>query len=182
MFPVLIIAIGLAVLALGKRLSVLGGAVGAILGVALLRVFSVSVADNLWLALLVPAALAVLGFFAIGFTKAIVDVVLLVMGALAGAAIVLTFLDILNIGTGLWDVVFAVAGGFIGLVLVRRYKELALIILAGLIGALLVTRGLTVWFPALDSTLGTLLVIVLAGGGIAYQGGYLDRRKASAHA
>ena len=36
MFPVILIAVGAAVLAFGKRLAVLGAAVGALLGVVLL--------------------------------------------------------------------------------------------------------------------------------------------------
>src|SRR5215204_1283450 len=103
MFPVLAIAIGLAVLAFGKRLAVLGAAVGAILGVALLRLFSISVTDNLLLALAIPGVLAALGFFAAGFVKVATAVVLPVLGALAGAGIVLVFLDILGIDTGLFD-------------------------------------------------------------------------------
>ena len=52
-----------------------------------------------------------------------------------------------------------------------------MIILAGLIGGLLVTRGLTVWLPFLQGAFGTLLVIVLAGLGIAYQGGLSAKGK-----
>ena len=42
MFPILVIAIGIAVLVFGKRLAVLGAAVGALLGVGLLSLFSTS--------------------------------------------------------------------------------------------------------------------------------------------
>ena len=165
MFPVLVIIIGLAALGFGKRLSILGAAVGVLLGVGLLRLFSVSAADDTLLVLLLPGALAVAGFFLAGFAKGIVDIVILVLGTLAGAAIVLAFLDLFNINTGLLDWVLVVAGAAAGLMLVRRFKDLALIVLAGLVGALLITRGLTVWFPTLEGVLGTLLVIVLAGGG-----------------
>lgn len=168
MFPILVIAIGIAVLVFGKRLAVLGAAVGALLGVGLLNLFPGS-ATPLTL-LLIPGLLAVIGFFIAGFAKGIVDIVLLVLGALAGVAIVLGFLDLFNINSGLLDWLFAVLGGVIGLIMVRRFKNWAMIILAGLIGGLLVTRGLTVWMPFLSGALGTLLVIVLAGGGIAYQG------------
>jgi hypothetical protein len=179
MFPILIIAIGIAVLALGKRLAVLGAAVGAIVGVALLGLFNIST-DNLLLALLIPGGLAVLGFFAAGFAKGIISIVLLVFGALAGAAIVLSFLDLFNLDLGLLDWVLAVIGGVVGLVLVRRFDDWGMIILSGLIGALLVTRGLTLWLlPDLDGALRTLIVLVLAGGSIAYQGGFLARRKAA---
>jgi hypothetical protein len=178
MFPILVIAIGIAVLAFGKRLAVLGAAVGALLGLALLHLFGGS-SDPL-LMLLVPILLAVIGFFVAGFAKGIVAIVLLVLGALAGAAIVLGFLDLFRLNFGLLDWLLAIVGGVVGLILVRRYKDWALIILAGVIGGLLVTRGLTVWLPFLEGALGTLLVIVLAGGDIAFQGGFFARRKAAA--
>ncbi len=180
MFPILVIAIGIAVLVFGKRLAVLGAAVGALLGVALLRLFNVPVTDLL--ALLIPILLAVIGFFVAGFAKGIVNIVLLVLGALAGAAIVLGFFDLFNVGSSLLVWILAVVGGVVGLILVRRYHDWALIILAGLIGGLLVTRGLTVWFQFLQGAIGTLLVIVLAGGSIAYEGGFLGKRKAAAQA
>ena len=70
-----------------------------------------------------------------------------------------------------------VVGGVIGLILVTRFKDWAMIILAGLVGGLLVTRGLSSWLPFLQGALGTLLVIVLAGVGIALQGGLSGGRK-----
>ncbi len=175
MFPILVIAIGIAVLALGKRLAVLGAALGALLGVVLLSLFPGS-ATPLTI-LLIPGLLAVIGFFVAGFAKGIVDIVLLVMGALAGAVIVLGFLNLFNLTSGLIVWLLALLGGVAGLILVRRFKDWAMIILAGLIGGLLVTRGLTVWLPFLQGAFGTLLVIVLAGLGIAYQGGLSGKGK-----
>jgi hypothetical protein len=175
MFPILIIAIGLAVLAFGKRLAVLGAAVGALLGLALLRLIPGTSSSPL-LALLIPILLAVIGFFVAGFAKGIVSIVLIVLGALAGAAIMLGFLDLFGTTTGLIDWVLALLGGVIGVILVQRFKDWAMIILAGLIGGLLVTRGLTNWLPFLQGATGTLLVLVLAGVSIVYQGGFLNRR------
>jgi len=86
MFPVLIIAIGIAVLTFGKRLAVLGAAVGALLGVSLLHLFSISITDDFWLALAIVGGLAVGGFFLTGFVKVAVNIILMVVGALAGAA------------------------------------------------------------------------------------------------
>src|SRR5574341_1344705 len=97
LFPVLIIAIGIAVLLSGKRLAVLGAAVGALLGVSVLRLLNIPLTDVL-LTLLIPGLLAVIGFFVAGFAKGIVNIVLLVLGALAGAAIVLGFFDLFNLG------------------------------------------------------------------------------------
>ena len=98
LFPVLIIAIGIAVLVVGKRLAVMGAAVGALLGVALLYLLNIPLTDVL-LTLLIPGLLAVIGFFVAGFAKGIVNIVLLVIGALAGAAIVLAFFNLFNIGS-----------------------------------------------------------------------------------
>jgi hypothetical protein len=169
MFPVLIIAIGIAVLAFGKRLAVLGAAVGALLGLALLRFIPGSSSSPL-LALLIPILLAVIGFFVAGFAKGIVNIVLIVLGALAGAAIMLGFLDLFNTNTGFIYWILAILGGVIGVILVNRFKDWAMIILAGLVGGLLVTRGLTSWLPFLQGVAGTLLVLVLAGASIFYQG------------
>ena len=67
LFPVLIIAIGLVVLALGKKLAVMGAAVGALLGVVLLRLLNIPLTDVL-LTLLIPGLLAVIGFFVAGLS------------------------------------------------------------------------------------------------------------------
>jgi len=178
MFPILAIALGVAVLALGRRLAVLGAAVGALLGIGLLSLFPGSSSPLLMLA--IPILLAVIGFLGAAFAKGIVDIVLLVLGVFAGAAIVLEFLDLFRLNLGLLNWLLAVVGGGVGLIMVRRFKDWAMIILAGLIGGLLVTRGLSIWLPFLEGALGTLLVIVLAGGGIAYQGGLFGKRKAAA--
>jgi hypothetical protein len=178
LFPVLIIAIGIAVLVVGKRLAVMGAAVGALLGVGLLYVLNIPLTDVL-LTLLIPGLLAVIGFFVAGFAKAIVNIVLLVLGALAGAAIVLAFFNLFNIGSTLLVWILAVAGGVVGLIMVRRYHDWAMLIFSGLVGGLLVTRGLSAWLPFLQGAIGTLLVIVLAGGSIVLQGGFLNKGKAA---
>ena len=175
MFPILIIAIGLAVLAFGRRLAVLGAAVGALLGLALLRLIPGTSSSPL-LALLIPILLAVIGFFVAGFAKGIVGIVLIVLGALAGAAIMLGFLDLFGTAAGLIDWILALLGGVIGVILVQRFKDWAMIILSGLIGGLLVTRGLTNWLPFLQGAAGSLLVLVLAVGSIVYQGRFRNKR------
>ncbi len=184
MFPVLLILVGLAVLAFGRRLSVLGAAVGALLGVGLLHFLPGSAEP--WLQIAAVGGLAVIGFLFAGFARGIVDIVILVLSALAGAAIVLGVLDLFNLNFGLLDWLLAVVGGVVAVVVIRRFrrgtKDWGLIALAGLIGALLVTRGLAIWLPSLQGPIGTLLVIVLAGGSIAYQGGLLPQRGATAQA
>jgi hypothetical protein len=175
MFPFLLIAIGLAVLAFGSRLAVLGAAVGALFGVALLRLIPGS--QNTLLTLGIPVLLAVLGGIGAGFMKGIVGIVTIVMGAVAGAAIVIGFIDLLNLNLGWIDWLLAIVGAMVGIVLVQRFKDWAMYILAGLVGALLVMRGLGILLPVLQGTLGTLLVLVIAGGSVAVQGGLLRGRK-----
>jgi hypothetical protein len=178
LFPVLIIAIGIAVLVAGKRLAVMGAAVGAMLGVALLQLLNIPLTDVL-LTLLIPGLLAVIGFFVAGFAKGIVNIVLLVLGALAGAVIVLGFFNLFNFGSTLLVWLLAVVGGVVGLIMVRRYHDWAMLIFSGVLGGLLITRGLTAWLPFLQGAVGTLLVIVLAGGSIVLQGGLLNKGKAA---
>jgi hypothetical protein len=177
-FPLLVTAIGVAVLLFGKRLAVLGAAVGALLALGLMRLFSIS-ADPLF-TLLFVAAFAVVGFFVAGFAKGIVNLVILVLGALGGAAIALGFLNLFTASAGALGWIFALVGGVVGLILVQRFKDWAMLLLAGLIGGLLVTRGLAAWLPILEGALGTLVVIVLAGASIVFQGGLLNRGKAAA--
>ena len=62
MFPILLIAIGIAVLVLGKRLAVLGAAVGFLLGVGLLALFPGT--SGPWITLGIPIVLAVIGALA----------------------------------------------------------------------------------------------------------------------
>lgn len=183
MFPILTIVIGIAVLIFGRRLAVLGAAVGALVGVVLLRLFGG--AADLQTTLLVIGGLALLGFITAAFARGAIDVVILVLGALAGAAIVLSFLDLFRIDLGLTNWLLAVAGGVVGLVMMRRFrkgsKDWGMVILASLIGALLVARGVTVLLPSLDNTIiATLIVVVLAAGGIAYQSGLLTRQSPAA--
>ena len=178
LFPVLVIAIGIAVLVAGKRLAVMGAAVGAMLGVALLQLLNIPLTDVL-LTLLIPGLLAVIGFFVAGFAKGIVNIVLLVLGVLAGAVIVLGFFNLFNFGSTLFVWLLAVVGGVVGLVMVRRYHDWAMLIFSGVVGGLLITRGLSAWLSFLQSAIGTLLVIVLAGGSIVLQGGLLNKGKAA---
>ena len=181
MFPILLIAMGAVVLLFGQRLSVLGAAVGALLGAVLLRLLPDI--SELWIQLAVVIGLALVGFFAAAFARGIIEIIILVLGALAGAAIVLALLDLLRIDLGLANWLLAVAGGVAGLILIRRSRrtppDWGMIILASLVGALLITRGLTQLLPSLQGAIGTLLVVVLAGVSIAYQGGLLTGRKAA---
>jgi hypothetical protein len=165
MFPILLIAIGVAVLVLGKRLALFPGSSGP------------------WITFGVPIGLALVGFFAAAFAKGLINIVILALGAVAGAAIVLAFLDLFGIDAGWLRWLLAAGGGVAGFILIRRFRkgprDWGMLILAGLVGALLVTRGLTQLLPSLQDSISTLIVIVLAGGSIAYQGGFLGRGEAA---
>jgi hypothetical protein len=182
LFYVILIAIGVAVLLFGNRLAMLGAAVGALLGVVLIRLLNI---DSTFLVqLAVVGGLALVGFFAAAFARGIIEIIILVLGALGGAAIVMAVLDLFNIDLGLVNWLLAVGGGVVGLILIRRARrgdrDWGMIILAALIGGILVTRGLTQLFPSLqDTIIASILLIVTAGAGLVYQGGLLRGRKAA---
>jgi hypothetical protein len=175
MFPYLLIVVGLAVLAVGARLAVLGAAVGAILGVALLRLLPGD--QGFWPALLIMGGLAALFFIGAGLAKKSVDLLTLILGVVAGAAITLNVLDLFRLSFGLLDWALAAVGGGIGAVLVISFKGWALIMLAGLVGAVLTMRGIGILLPGLDGLLATVLTLLLAAAGIAYQGGLFKQRR-----
>jgi hypothetical protein len=181
MLPIVLIALGVLVLVLGRRLSVLGAAVGALLGVVILRLFPGI--DGIWVELLVVLGLAALGFFFAAFAGGIIDIVILVIGALAGAGIVLAILDLFNLDLGLTQWLAAVIGAVVGFIVIRRARrggrDWGMIILSSLVGALLIMRGLYLLFPSLNDTLiSTLLLVALLAVSIIYQGGFLSGRKA----
>ena len=185
MFPLLLIAFGTVVLLFGKRLSVLGGAVGALLGVVLLNVFPGEPA--LWLQFGAVLGLGLLGFLFAAFARGIIDVVILVLGALAGAGLVLGFLNLFGIDWGIGNWLLAVVGGVAGLMFIRssraRKNDWGMIILASLIGALLITRGVTLLIPSMrGTTLTTILLLALTVLGIIFEGSLFRGGKSAAPA
>jgi len=170
-----LIIFGILVLVFGSRLWLLGASVGALLGLGLLRL--IPGVQTGFVGLLIPIGLAIAFAFGAVFLKGVVDIIILVLGVLAGAAIALGFLNLFGMGTGLLGWLFVVLGGVIGAILVRRFRRWAMVILAGLVGALLTVWGLQLWFPTLTGPFATLITLVLAGGGIAYQGRSLGRGK-----
>jgi hypothetical protein len=177
MFPILCIAIGVTVLVLGKRLAVLGAAVGALLGLGLLRIIPGS--SSIWAQLIVVIALAGLGFFAAGFTKGIINIVLMVIGVLGGAAVMMGFCDLFRVDSTWLELLLVAAGAVAGFILIRRFNDWGMILLSGLIGGLLIARGLTLWLPFFEGLVGTWLVILLVGVAFLIQGGFLEKKKAA---
>ncbi len=82
MFPIFVIAIGIAVLAFGKRLAVLGAAVGALFGLALAAPLFPGQTAVPCLRFSFPILLAVIGFFVAGFAKGIVNIVVTRSGSI----------------------------------------------------------------------------------------------------
>ena len=120
--------------------------------------------------LLIVGGLAIL-FGVLGFIgKAFAKIIAMVIGFIAGGAIVLGFLGILGVTTlGFWVWILAVIGGLIGAVLFARFLDWALIIFASLLGSMLVVRGaMAALFPSLVGTFGTVIVVALTALGIFY--------------
>jgi len=174
-FSILIIALGILVLAVGKRLVILGAGVGALLGIGILR-FLPGSQDSLWW-WIIPVGLAVLFMIGAVFLKGFVRLITLAVGAVAGGAIVVATLDLLGLNFGLMDWILALVGAVIGVIVVERFKEWAFIALAALVGALLTVRGLQMLVPFVQGIFGTLLGLVLAGISFAYHGGLFKGRK-----
>ncbi|MCZ2113360.1 MAG: hypothetical protein LC131_05945 [Anaerolineae bacterium] len=182
LYSLVVVGLGAMVLLFGGRLRVLGAAVGGLLGVVLARLipdasFSVQLA--------IVLGLALMGWLFVVFIRGFLEVVILVIGALAGAAITLGLLQLFNVDEILVTWVLAVIGGVIGLILIRRSRrgsrDWGMIILADLVGALLIVRGLGLLFPSLRATTwGSLLTLLgLLVFGFIYQGGYLRRGKST---
>ena len=167
-FAIVLTVFGVALLLIGKRLWLLGAGIGALLGTSL--VFLIPGLLSGWLGVLVILGLAVtFGVLAIifkGFTRLITWGI----GFFAGAAIVMSLLDILSINAGGWNVLLGFAGGVVGAVLANRYFDWVIIIAAAIIGAMLAVRGIEMLLGSvgLNDALATLLVVALAGFGIWY--------------
>mgnify|MGYP001159285196 CR=1 FL=1 len=172
----LLVLLGIAVLLRGDRLWLLAAGAGALLGAGLeLRIPGLA---NSFVGWLTTAGLAIL-LGVVGFLFRRFDrIVALVIGFVAGGGIALGLLDALRINLGLWDWILALVAAVVVGVLFMRYREWGMIVLAGLVGSILVVRGLTLWiFPALAGPIGTLLALTLAALGIYYN--YRKRKPAS---
>jgi len=166
MTGVTLLALGIAVWLFGNRMWLLGAGAGALLGYALLRLFP-GMADG-WLGLVVVGGLAILLSVLAFFGKAFASIIAMVIGFIAGDAIVLSILDTLTLDLGLMGWILGLIGGVVGAILFRRFLDWGLIIFASLLGSLLIVRPLVMWFPSLAGTLGTLLIVALTVGGIFY--------------
>lgn len=165
-----LIAIGLVVLFLGKRLVVLGAGVGALLGVGLLQLIPGSSVGIFGFVL--PVGLAIVGGMLAFFMKAAANMFFLIIGFIAGGALVLALFDMLAVDLGLMEFVIASAGGLVGIVLVRRFKDWATIVIVGLVAGFLIVNGIDLLLPTTQFTqwLKLALTGVIAAVGIWYHG------------
>ena len=155
-----LIIVGALVLLWGRRVFVLTAGVGALLGVGFFSLLPGQ--QNGVFALLVVFGLAIAGGFAGFFVKSLGKLLGMGIGFLAGGAITLAVLGVLGIDLGIFQFILALVGGLVGLVLVNRFFDWAIIIVACLTGALLVTRGLELLTGEFTGLIGTLVWIVLA--------------------
>jgi hypothetical protein len=172
--PLILIGFGVALLLIGTRPWLLGAGIGALLGLGLLRLLP-GEQSGAFALLVVLALAAVAGFFA-GVTKGVVGLVVMALGFLAGGAMAFAVLDLLGGSFGLIDWLLSLVAAVVVAVLARRFSSWALIVLAGLVGALLVVRGVQLWFPSFQGLIAAVTALALAGGSIGYQGGWIGGR------
>ncbi|MEJ2600138.1 MAG: hypothetical protein P8Z00_17525 [Anaerolineales bacterium] len=156
----ILVIVGALVLLWGRRVFFLTAGVGALLGVGFLNLIPGQ--QNGALALLIIFGLAIAGGVAGFFVKSLGKLLGMGIGFLAGGAITLGILGVLGIDLGIFQFLLALVGGLAGLVLVNRFFDWAIIILACLTGALLVARGLELLTGEFSGAIGTLIWIVLA--------------------
>ena len=106
----ILLGLGIAVWLYGNRMWLLGAGAGALLGMALLNLIPVLATGGL--DLLIVGGLAIL-FGVLGFVgKAFAKLIAMVIGFIAGGAIVLGFLGLFGVTTvGFWVWILAVIGG-----------------------------------------------------------------------
>jgi hypothetical protein len=162
-----LLILGVVVWFFGNRLWLMGAGAGALLGIVLLTWFPFLAGGFIGFLIVagLAVALGVLAFIGKAFTK----IIAMVVGFIAGGAIVIALLELFNFNASLMVWFLALIGGAIGALLFARFFSWALIILASLLGSVLVVRGaLDAALPMLQGTLGGLLILVLTGLGIWY--------------
>ncbi len=165
---ILLIVIGVALLFFGKRLWLLGTGVGALLGLSLVLLMPQLFGGFLGAVTIVGLAI-LMGVLTFVF-KAFSKVIAWGLGFFAGGAITMSLLGLLSIDAGFWSFLIGAIGGLIGIVLANRFFDWVILIFAGLIGGLLVVRGIELLLggAGLNDALGTILVLALAGFSIWY--------------
>lgn len=167
------IALGSAVLLFGKDLRVFGAAAGFLIGFTITRqvvpeaffgalIVATVPAIIIWLVL--PIILLIL-VLVLGSTARLI---LQILGAVAGAAILLWLGQSLGLPAGVASWGAAFMGAVIGFGLMAHFFELGVIILASLLGASLIVNGLEA-FIVLPSVVSILIALSLVVVGFLYQ-------------
>ena len=164
---IILIVLGALVLLFGRRIWVFAAGAGALLGVGFLNLIPGQQQGAL--ALLIIFGLAILGGCLGFFVKGLAHLLAMIFGFIAGAGIVLALFDALSLQSNWLSFLLALAGALIGLVLVNRFADWAILILAALTGALLVVRGLEIFLPSMASSIALLIGVALLVLGILFQ-------------
>lgn len=165
---IILIVLGIALLFFGKRLWLLGTGVGALLGVTLVMLMPQLFGGFLGATTIIGLAI-LMGVLTFVF-KAFSKVIAWGLGFLAGGAITMSVLGLLSINAGFWSFLIGALGGLVGIVLANRFFDWVILIFAGLIGGLLVVRGIELLMggAGLNDALSSILVLALAGFSIWY--------------
>ncbi|MCL6511689.1 MAG: hypothetical protein K6U78_13500 [Anaerolineae bacterium] len=160
------IALGAALLLFGKNLRLFGAAAGFFIGFVLTQ--QLFPGTSVLLTLILSAALALGGAILVILARSSLQLFIQVVGAVAGAAVVLWLLQSLGIASGLAAWIIALVGAFVSFGLMARFYNLGIVILTALVGAGLIVKGVGTLIPLGDGV-GTVLTLALAAGGFFYQ-------------
>ncbi len=159
------IALGVAVLLLGKNLRLFAAAAGFLVGFILIRQI---IPGAFLTALIVAVVAALIGLVLVTLARSGTRLVLQIMGAVAGAGILLWLGQSLGIASGLMAWIIAFIGALVGFGLMARFFNLGIIVLTSLLGASLIVNGLGS-FITLPGVVSTVITLVLAAIGFFYQ-------------
>jgi hypothetical protein len=164
---IILVILGVLVLLFGRRIWIFAAGAGALLGVGLVSLVPGGTTGTFGLLLIFGLAIAgaILGFF----IKGLAHILAMIIGFIAGGAIVLAVFGALGLESSVFAFVLAAIGGLIGLVLVNRFTDWAILILAALTGALLVVRGLQVFAPSMSSAIAWIVGLALLVLGVWFQ-------------
>ncbi|MCS7055646.1 MAG: hypothetical protein NZM18_05670 [Thermoflexales bacterium] len=159
------IALGLALLLLGKNLPLFAAAAGFLIGFILAQQI---VPGQTMTALIAAAILAVIGLVIATTSRRGAQLIFQIMGAVAGAGVLLLLGQLLGIAGGIASWIILFIGALIGFILMARFFKLGIIILTSLLGASLIVYGLGA-FVTLPSIVSLLITLGLAVIGFLYQ-------------
>jgi hypothetical protein len=159
------IGLGVALVFLGKNLRLFAAAAGFLLGIQFINLFN----GGLLLGLVAGAILAVIFIVLLAIGKTMIALVIQLIGAAAGASILVWLLQSLGLNLGIvGGIVVAAAGALLGFILMARFYDWGLVILVGLVGASLIVSGVNYFIP-LGNGVTTVATLALAAVGAFMQ-------------